>query len=60
MAVKHINQNANIQSDILLSGTDTKKVFSMFTDNKSASYINEKKRKVLFLFATNQSLHVHL
>ena len=60
MAVKHINQDAKMQSGILLSGTDAKKVFSMFADNKSASYINEKKRKLLSLFAINQSLHVHL
>jgi hypothetical protein len=54
MAVKHINQNAKEESGILLSGTDANKVFSMFSDNKSTSYIKEKKSKLQSLFATNK------
>ncbi len=54
MAVKHINQNAKEESGILLSGMDAKKVFSMFADDKSSSYITEKKSKLQSLFATNK------
>jgi len=54
MAVKHINQNAKEESGILLSGADANKVFSMFSDTKTGSYIKEKKSKLQSLFANNK------
>ncbi len=54
MAVKHINQNAKKESGILLSGVDANKVFSMFADNKTSTYIKEKKSKLQSLFANNK------
>ena len=46
MAVKHINKNAKEESGILLSGDDAIKVFSMFSENKSSKYIQEKTEKL--------------
>ncbi|NOQ31204.1 MAG: hypothetical protein GQ570_08790 [Helicobacteraceae bacterium] len=46
MAVKHINENAKEESGILLSGNDATKVFSMFSENKSSKYIQEKTDKL--------------
>ena len=46
MAVKHINENAKEESGILLSGKDATKVFSMFSENKSSKYIQEKTDKL--------------
>lgn len=56
MAVKHINQNAKEESGILLSGADANKVFSMFADNKTSSYVKEKKSKLQSLFANNKPI----
>jgi hypothetical protein len=56
MAIKHINQSAKEESGILLSGADANKVFSMFADNKTASYIKEKKTKLQSLFIHNKPL----
>ncbi len=49
MAVTHINKNAKEESGILLSGDDATKVFSMFSDDKSTKYIQEKTDKLKFL-----------
>jgi len=46
MAVKHINQNAKEESGILPSGSDATKVFSMFSEDKSSKYIQEKTQKL--------------
>jgi hypothetical protein len=46
MAVKHINENAKEESGILLSGSDATKVFSMFAENKSSKYIQDKTQKL--------------
>jgi len=56
MAVKHINENAKEESGILLSGDDAKKVFSMFSENKSSTYIQERtdKLKSILEFATKK------
>ena len=52
MAVKHINKNAKEESGILLSGNDATKVFSMFSENKSSKYIQEKIEKLKSLLDT--------
>jgi len=56
MAVKHINKNAKEESSVLLTGNDAIKVFSMFNENKSSKYIQEKtdKLKSLLDFATKR------
>ena len=46
MAVKHINENAKEESGVLLSGDDATKVFSMFSNEKSSKYIQEKTDKL--------------
>jgi len=46
MAVKHINKNAKEESGILLSGSDATKVFSIFNEEKSSKYIQEKTYKL--------------
>jgi len=46
MAVKHINEKAKEESGILLSGSDAVKVFSMFSEEKSSSYIQKKTEKL--------------
>lgn len=56
MAVRHINQNVKEESGIILSGADADKVFSMFSANKTASNIKEKKSKLYALFANNKSI----
>ena len=49
MAVRHINENAKVESGILLSGSDATKVFSMFTENKSSKYMKNKTKKLKLL-----------
>ena len=46
MAVQHINESAKEESGILLSGNDATKVFSMFSENRSSKYIQEKTDKL--------------
>jgi hypothetical protein len=46
VAVKHINENAKEESGILLSGNDARKVFSMFNEDKSPKYSEEKAKKL--------------
>jgi len=51
MAVRYINENAKEESGILLSGTDATKVFSMFSEDKSSKYIQEKTQKLKSLLS---------
>ena len=47
MVVKHINEKE--ESGILPSGSDETKVFSMFSENKSSKYIQEKTENLKLL-----------
>ena len=51
MAVRYINKNAKEESGILLSGSDATKVFSMFSEDKSSKYIQEKTQKLKSLLS---------
>ncbi len=52
MAVKHINENAKEESGILLSGSDAKKVFSMFQNKRNKSYVERRQARLQSLFNT--------
>lgn len=56
MPVRHINQNVKEESGILLSGAEANKVFSMFSANKTASYIKDKKSKLHALFVNDKTI----
>jgi len=46
MAVKHLNQHAKEESGIFLTGSDAKKVFSMFSDIQDKESIIQKQEKL--------------
>ncbi len=46
MAVKHLNQQAKEESGIFLTGSDAKKVFSMFSDIQDKESIIQKQEKL--------------
>ena len=46
MAVKHLNQQAKEESGIFLTGSDAKKVFSMFSDTQDKKRVAQKQEKL--------------